>query len=159
MTDPICAVASDTRLETPEGPMTVAALAKTPASVFTKSADAKIRFAMLRDIRRIGEQQPVVRVRLASGLAFRVAPSQILFRRGEPCAARELRPGDELDLGFSFPPGYAFRADDGRELTATGGIAVAAVEEAGLADVYEFSVNGADRFLFSAGVFGKSIVR
>jgi len=157
MSEPICAVAADTKLETPEGPMTVAALARTPASVFTRTADGKIRFAMLREVRKLGEQQPVLRVRLASGLAFRVAASQLLFKRGAgPCAARDLRPGDELDLGFSYPPGYSYRGDDGSEIVATGGVAVAAVEEAGQADVYGFAVNGADCFLFSAGVLGRS---
>jgi hypothetical protein len=156
MGEPVCAVAADTKLETPEGPMTIGALARTPASVFTRMPDGKIRFAMLRDITKVAEQQPVVRVRLASGLAFRVARSQALVKPdGGEVAAGALRAGDELSLGFAFPAGYAYRPDGGGEATASGGVAVTAVEEAGAADVYTFRVNGSDRFLFSAGVLGR----
>ena len=46
MSEQSCAVAANTKLETPEGPITVATLARTPASVLTRTDDDQVRFAL-----------------------------------------------------------------------------------------------------------------
>jgi hypothetical protein len=152
-----CAVAADTKLETPEGPATIRALAGKPAPVLTRTDEGQVRFAALEDVRSLGEAQPVWRVRLETGYAFRVGGQQVLFRKGMAAvSASELRPGDELEPCFAYPEGYAYRTPDGGQETSRGSVRVTAVEEAGTAEVFTFRVPLAGRFFFSAGVLGKA---
>jgi hypothetical protein len=157
MNDEPCQVAADTKLETPEGPLTIATIARTPVSVLTRGADGKVRFAMVRGAEKLGEPRPVLRVTLADGHAFRIGAGQVLFKGGgQEVRAGELAAGDDLESVFVFPAGYVYRTDDGREATSSGGVRVASVEPAGEAEVYSFRVNFTGRFALSAGVLGKA---
>lgn len=157
VTGSVCAVAGDAKLETPEGPLTMASLAKLPAAVLTRTDAGEVRFAMIKGVRKLGEGQPVLRITLANGSSFRVGPSQVLYTRGMgEQAAKDLRPGDELEAFFSFPRGYLYRTDDGEEVESRGSIAVESVAPAGEASTYAFRVNRVGRFLFAAGVMGKA---
>jgi hypothetical protein len=156
-TDGVCAVAGDAKLETPEGPLTMSSLAKKAAAVLTRTDAREVRFAMIKDARKLGDAQPVLRITLANGSSFRVGPSQILYARGMvDVAAKNLRAGDELEAFFSYPEGYVYRTDDGEEATSRGSILVEAVAPAGEATTYAFRVNRVGRFLFAAGVMGKA---
>ena len=153
----VCVVASDTKLETPEGPLTVATVAKTPCSVLTRTDDGAVRFAMISSIQKVAEAQAVLRVRLDNGLSFRVGAQQVLFRKGmSEVPAGDLKPGDELEPVFTFPAGHIFRTTDGTPETARGALTVTHVEPAGESDLYSLSVPRTGRFLFSAGVLGKA---
>jgi hypothetical protein len=153
----VCCVASDTKLETPEGGLTMSALARTPAALLTRTDARAIRFAMIKDVTKVGEAQPVVRVRLSNGGALRVGAAQVLYKRGMVEApAGALQVGDELEAVFSFPDGYSYTSDDGQPLTSRASVVVTAVEPAGEADVFAFAVNRVGRFMFSAGVLGKA---
>lgn len=153
----VCVVASDTKLETPEGGLTMSSLASKPAALLTRTDARAIRFAMIKNVAKIGEAQAVLRIRLANGGALRVGASQVLYKRGMvEAAASELHVGDELDAVFSFPDGYAYTGDDGQPLTSRGSVAITAIEPAGEADVFAFEVNRVGRFMFSAGVLGKA---
>jgi hypothetical protein len=152
-----CAVAADTKLETPEGPLTMRTVAKTPCSVMTRTDEGKTRFHMTKDARVVGEAQPTLRITLENGLSFRVGENQILFREGmEEVRASDVQPRDQLMSAFAFPPGYVYRTDDGEERTSQGTVGVQSVEPAGAADVYGFRVNCTGRFVFSAGVLGRA---
>jgi hypothetical protein len=154
---PVCCVASDTKLETPEGGLTMSSLASKPAALLTRTDAREIRFAMIKNVVKIGAAQPVVRIRLSNGGALRVGPAQVLYKRGMiEAAASTLQAGDELDALFSFPDGYSYTSDDGQPLTSRASVIVTAVEPAGEADVFAFDVNRIGRFLFSAGVLGKA---
>lgn len=153
----VCVVASDTKLETPEGALTMSSLASKPAAVFTRTDTNEIRFAMLKNIAKVGEMQPVIRLRLSNGGTLRVGASQVLYGRGMvEVAAGDLKPGDELDAIFTFPAGYTYKSDDGEDLTSRATIVVTTIEPAGAADIFAFDVNRTGRFLFSAGVLGKA---
>jgi hypothetical protein len=150
-------VASDTKLETPEGGLTMSALASKPAALLTRTDTREVRFAMIKNVVKIGEAQPVLRVRLSNGGTLRVGAAQVLYRRGMiEAPAGALQVGDELDAVFSFPDGYAYTGDDGQALTSRASVVVTAVEPAGEADVFAFDVNRVGRFMFSAGVLGKA---
>jgi hypothetical protein len=152
-----CAVAAETKLETPEGPLTMRTVAKTPCSVFTRTDEGQVRFHMTKAARLLGEAQPVLRVTLENGLSLRVGPDQILVAGdGAEVRAADLHPGTELASIFAFPAGYTYRADDGRELTSRGTLTVQSVEPGGEADLFSFRVNRSGRFAFSAGVLGKA---
>lgn len=153
----VCCVASDTKLETPEGGLTMSSLATKPAALLTRTDAREVRFAMIKNVAKIGEAQPVVRVRLSNGGTLRVGAEQVLYKRGMvEAAAGALQVGDELDAVFAFPDGYTYTGDDGSPLTSRGSVVVTAVEPAGEADVFGFAVNRVGRFMFSAGVLGKA---
>ncbi len=152
-----CAVAADAKLETPEGPLTMRTVAKTPCSVLTRTENGEVRFHMTHDARPLGEPQAVLRITLAGGLSFRVGSEQMLLRPDRSEArASELRPGDELASVFTFPVGYAYRTDDGKEATSTGGVRIAEIRPDGEAELFSFRVNGTGTFAFSSGVLAKA---
>ena len=157
MREEACAIPTTTKLETPEGPLTIATIARSPVSVMTRTDDGEIRFAMTREARKIEAAQPVLRITLAGGRAFRVGSGQILLKKGmEEIRARDLQPGDQLETVFTFPEGYVYKTDDGEEVTSTGAIRVETVESEGEADAYSLRVHQIGRFAFSAGVLGKA---
>jgi hypothetical protein len=157
MTEPVCAVPLDTKLETPEGPLTAATVMKTPTSVMTRTNDGKVRFAMTGQAKKSEGGRPAIRITLANGRTLRVGGEQILFRRGMlEVRAREVKVGDELESVFVFPEGYEYRTDDGREVRSSGAVAVSAVDAAGEADVCSFRVHLTGRFVFGAGVLGRA---
>jgi hypothetical protein len=150
-------VPGDTKLETPEGALTMTALARTPAALLSRTDDRTVRFAMIKAVRKLAGAQPVLRLTLSNGSAVRVAPNQVLLGRGMiEVRAGELRPGDELEAVFAFPDGYAYTADGGEACTSRASVTVTAVEAAGEADLYAFAVNRTGRFAFAAGVFGRA---
>jgi hypothetical protein len=152
-----CVVAADTKLETPEGPLTMRTVAKTPCSVLTRTDHGQVRFHMTKGAEQIGAAEPVIRVRLANGLSLRVGSEQVFYADGmREVRAADLKPGDELVGIFAFPAGYAYRTDDGREEVSKGTVAVSGVAPDGEADVFTFRVNQTGRFAFSAGVLGKA---
>lgn len=152
-----CAVAVNTKLETPEGPLTMRTVAKTPCSVMTRTDDGRIRFHMTREARVLAESLPTLRITLENDLSLRVGEDQVLFKEGmEEVRAAEIRPGDQLVSAFAFPPGYVYRTDGGEERTSKGTVEVRSVEPAEASDVYSFRVNRTGRFVFSAGVLGKA---
>jgi hypothetical protein len=152
-----CAIAADTKLETPEGPITAKTVLKSPTAVMTRTDERVLHFAMTSGARLVGESLPVLRITLDSGLSLRVGPEQVLFALGmREVAAADLRPGDRLECVFSFPPGYAYKTDGGEERVSDGAVAVVAVEPAGAAEVRGLRVERTGRFVFSAGVLGKA---
>lgn len=154
---PPCAVAADTKLETPEGPLTVRTIARTPCSVLTRTETGQLRFHMTNHARSLGEPRPVLRISLDGGLSFRVGPGQALLRPdGGEVRAADLRPGDQLASVFVFPAGYVYRDDDGNEHTSTASVRVAAVAPDGEAELFTLRVNRTGLFAFSSGVLGKA---
>lgn len=153
----ICAVAHDTKLETPEGPLTVKTVGASPTSVMTPTDAGQVRFAMTTEVRRVAEAQPVLRITLENGRAFRVGAEQILLGQGmREVRAGELRAGDELASAFVFPAGYRYQTDAGEERTSQGSVRITAVEPGGEADLYSLKVPRTGRFVFSSGVLGKA---
>ena len=152
-----CAVAADTKLETPEGPLTIKTVGASPTSVMTRTDDGAVRFAMSTDVRKVADAQPVLRIALENGRALRVGLQQILLMPSlEEMRAEDLRVGDELLNAFAFPPGYEYRADDGRTCVSHGTLTVTAIEAGGEADLYSLKVPRTGRFVFGSGVIGKA---
>lgn len=152
-----CAVAADTKVETPEGALTIKGLAGKTIAVFTRDASGRVRFRKMLNIRKAAEQQPVLKITLENGQAFRVGAEQVLFKKGMVEArAAALKVGDTLQPAFTFPEGYEFRDDAGAACVSDAGLRVAKVEPAGAADVYTFAVNQTGCFFLSAGVLAKA---
>jgi len=157
MSEVHCAIASDTKLETPEGPASVKSLAAKTAPVFTVE-NGRVRFRMVRDAALIGEAAPVVAIRLDNGASFRVGSEQIVFRKGMVEArAADLQPGDALVPLFSYVEGYTYRHDaTGSDMVSDAAVHVVSVAPAGNADLYGFRVNVSGCFFVSAGVLCKA---
>ena len=157
MSEPVCAVAAETKLETPEGPLTTKTILATPTAVMTRTDDRTVRFAISKEAQKSDGPQPVLRLTLSNGNSFRIGPNQVLLKYDmQEVCARDLQPGDELESVFSFPEGYEYTTDDGEKMTSKPTVTVSAVEPGGEAELYSFRVNLTGRFLFSAGVLGKA---
>src|SRR5205814_2156907 len=130
------AVAADTKVETPEGALTIKGLAGKAVAVFTRDDNGRVRFRMMLDIRRSAEQQPVLKITLENGMSFRVGPEQVVFKKGMvETRAAALRVGDTLVPAFHYPEGYRFHEDgSGVERESTASLRVTAVEPGGTAD-------------------------
>lgn len=151
-------LAADAKVETPEGAMTAKGVAGKAIPVFARDESGRVRFRMVVNARKVAEAQPVLKISLENGGSFRVAPTQVLFRKGmEEVAASALQAGDELVAAFHYPEGYGYRDDASAEdrLSAEAW-RVVSVEPAGEADLYRFGVGKAGNFFFSAGVLGKA---
>jgi hypothetical protein len=158
MADPVCALAADTKVETPEGPLTIRSLAGKTVAVFTRDSNGRVRFRLMQDIRKTAEQHPVLKITLENDRSFRTAPHQILFQKGMLArAAQALRIGDTLEPAFHYPAGYRFRDDvHGDERQSTASLRVSGIEPDGTADLYTFGVDKTGCFFVTAGVLCKA---
>jgi hypothetical protein len=146
-------VAADTKVETPEGSMTIRICAGKAIPVLTRNEENAILFRMMLDVRKIAEGHPVLKVTLENGSAFRVAPEQVLYladRRTLP--ASRVQVGAALLPAFHYPAGYQYRTDAGAELVSDQTLRVAKVEPAGTAEIYALSVHETGCFFLAAGV-------
>jgi len=158
MADSACGLAADTKVETPEGAMTIRAAAGKAIAVFTRDTTGRVRFRLMQDVRKTAEQQLVLKITLETGAAFRVAPQQVLFKKGlVECRADALQVDDELEPTFMYPADYQFTDDTSRGVRrSTGSLRVKHIEPAGTADVYTLGVNQTGCFFLTAGVLCKA---
>jgi hypothetical protein len=154
MSTRVCGLAAETKVETPEGAMAIRTVAGKSIAVFSREPSGRVRFRMMQNARKVGEQQPVLKLTLRNGQSFRVAPEQVLFKKGlVECRADALQVGDALEPAFTYPEGYQFRSDpEGGEHTSDASLHVASIEAAGTADVYSLGVNQTGCFFLTAGV-------
>ena len=154
----VCGLAAETKVETPEGAMAIRTVAGKAIAVFSREPSGRVRFRMMQNVCKVGEQQPVVKLTLQNGQSFRVAPEQVLFKKGlVECRADALQVGDALQAAFTYPDGYQFRSDTaGGEEASDASLHVTGIEPAGNADIYSLSVNQTACFFLTAGVLCKA---
>src|SRR5438093_1717469 len=112
MSEGVCGLAAETKVETPEGALTIRSVAGKAIVVFTRDAAGRVRFRLMQNVRQVAAQQPVVKLTLETGHSFRVAPYQVVFKSGlAVCRADALAVGDLLAPAFHYPPGYHFTDD------------------------------------------------
>ena len=149
-----CVVAGSTKVDTPEGSVAVQKLVGKPTPVLTRTADGHHRFQMLQSVRKVEEQQPVLRVTLENGQAFLVGREQVLFSKEmEPVRAEAVQSGTLLMAAHQYREGYEyFDTVQGITRTALGGVAVASVIEDGTADLYAVQIAQTGTCFLAAGV-------
>jgi hypothetical protein len=154
----VCALAADTKVETPEGAMTIRSVAGKSIAVFTREPEGRVRFRMMQNVRKTAEQQPVLKLTLETGHSFRVAAEQVLYKKGMvECRADALRVGDGLEPAFHYPQSYRFKDDvGGSERESDARLRITRVEAGGNADIYTFAVQRTGCFFLSAGVLCKA---
>lgn len=151
-----CAVAGDTKLETPEGPLTVKTVGAAPTPVMVRNGDGLVRFAVARDVTLVATAQPVLRLTLDTGRALRVGADQLLLGPGGVARrAGDVQAGDALLAAFSFPAGYAYVTDSGDARVSDGCVRVTRVEDGGTADLYALRLDRPAHFVFSSGLIGE----
>lgn len=151
------AVAADTKVETPEGSMTIRGVAGQALAVLTRNEHGHHVFRLMKNVEKCSEAASVVKITLENGRSFRLGGEQILYKLGmQESRAADLKAGDVLEPAFSFPAGYVYKSDDGNQATSTGGIAIRSVEPGGTADLYRLAVNQTGTFFLSAGVLCKA---
>ncbi len=153
-----CAVAWDTRLESPDGPLSVKAYVGKAIPVFTRDPSGRIRFRMVVNARKVADAQPVLRIDLENGQSFRVGADQIVYDKDmSERRAGDLRVDDELMPAFHYLEGYEYRDDpSGERVRSRGTLRVTAIEPDGTADLYSLGVRRSDSFVVSAGVLCKA---
>lgn len=152
-----CALAADTKLETPQGPMTAKTVAAAPTPVMVRDADGINRFAMSHAGQLVAAAQPVVRLTFETGRVLRIGPDQLLLGpAAEPRRAGDVRPGDALLAAFTFPAGYAYVTDAGEAVVSDGCVRVTRVEDGGTADLYTVRLERPARLVLSSGVIGEA---
>ncbi|MFQ5665877.1 MAG: hypothetical protein ACE5I7_05530 [Candidatus Binatia bacterium] len=158
MRDAVCGLAAETKVETPEGAMAIRTVVGKAIAVFTREEGGRTRFRMMRNVRKVAEQQPVLTITLESGQSFRVAPEQVLFKKGMvECRADALRAGDHLEPSFAYPEGYRFTDEvDGGERQSTASLRVVNIKAGGSADIYTLGVNRTGCFFLTVGVLCKA---
>ena len=154
----VCGLAADTKVETPEGATVIRTVVGKAIAVFTREPGGRVRFRMMKNVRKIADQQPVLKVTLETGQGFRVAPDQVLFKKGMiECRADALQVGDALEPAFTYPDGYQFKDDrDGHDRASGASLRVSRIEPAGPADIYSLAVNQTGCFFVTAGVLCKA---
>ncbi len=154
----VCALASDTKVETPEGAMTVKGVAGKAMSVFTREENGRVRFRAMINARQVAEAQPVLKVTLEAGASFRVGADQVLFKRGMvEVRAADLQVGDDLEAAHHYPEGYEYDDQKKNEKrVSTHAWRVGKVEPAGQADIYSMAVNKTGTFFLAAGILCKA---
>ena len=154
----LCALAADTKVETPEGAMTVKGVAGKAMSVFTRDATGRTRFRQMINARQVGEAQPMLKVTLETGATFRVGPDQIVYKKGmAEVRAAELHVGDDLEAAHHYPDGYDYHdLNTGERRISTHAWRVTKIEPAGQADVFSMAVNKTGNFFLAAGVLCKA---
>lgn len=158
MSETDCALAADAKVETPEGPMAIRAVAGKAIAVFTRDPNGRVRFRMMQNVRKILEQQPVLKLTFENGRTVRVGPTQVLFKNGMvACRAAALSVGDDLECAFHFPAGYEFTDDRTHTRRVSSRcLRLTAIEPGGTADLYALSVHQSQCFMVTAGVLCKA---
>jgi hypothetical protein len=158
MSTSVCGLAAETKVETPEGAMAIRTVAGKSIAVFSREPTGRVRFRMMQNVRKVGEQQPVLKLTLHNGQSFRVAPEQVLFKKGlVECRADALQVGDALEPAFTYPDGYQFRSDgESGGRTSDASWRVTSIEAAGNADIYSLGVNQTGCFFLTAGILCKA---
>jgi hypothetical protein len=149
-------ISGDSLIETVDGPLAIAALVGKPMPVLTRLLNGQVGFRLMTKIACTTTGIGVVRVTFDNGRSVVVDRSHIFFgpdKVERPVGA--IAAGEVLDSSFHFPSGYVFRRTDGATETSAGGVRVAAIEDAGTADVFGGIVNETHCYFLTAGVLCK----
>ncbi len=100
-------LAADSLVETIDGPVEIVKLVGKVMPVLTRFSDGKFGFRMMTQIRELEPEADLLRLTNADGQVLRVGADHVFIRAGgQEARAGELAEGDELDCGWSYPPGY-----------------------------------------------------
>ncbi len=140
-------------IETVDGPVAIGGLVGKSITVMTRLPNARIGFRLFTKIAVGATAVPVLKVVFDNGQSVTVDEGHVFYARdGSERLASSLAPGELLDSSAHYPEGYVFRRMDGSTQVSAGAVAVAAIEPAGVADVFGGVVNETGSYFVTAGV-------
>jgi hypothetical protein len=150
-------LASDALIETIDGPVEVDKLAGKAMPVLTRFPDGSLGFRMMREIRLVEPNGAMVELENGDGQTVRVGVAHVFVRSdGREVPAGDLAPGDRLEAGWSYPPGYEL--PDEQEYAAgvrghpwKAAVMIVSVRPAGAGPLYGGSVNQTKGFFLTFG--------
>lgn len=143
----------DSLIETVDGPVAIGGLVGKSITVMTRLPNGRLGFRLFQKIAVAATAVPVLRVTFDNGQSVGVDHGHVFYGRdGGERPVSSLGPGDLLDSSAYYPEGYVFRRKDGTTQVSAGAVAVAAVEPAGVADVFGGIVNETGSYFLTAGV-------
>jgi hypothetical protein len=149
-------LSGDSEIETVDGPVAIAQLVGKSMPVFTRVAGS-LGFRLMTKIALTATGVPVVRVELDNGRSLVVDRGHVFYGVGMvERPVEQLAVGELLETLYHFPAGYEFRCQDGSTAVSAGSLRVAAVTDAGTADVFTGLVNETQSFFATAGVLCKA---
>ena len=144
-------------IETVGGPVAIGGLVGKSITVMTRLPNRQVGFRLFSKIAITAIGVPVLRVVFDNGQSVVVDHGHVFYARDAvERPVTELQRGEPLDSSFHFPAGYVFRSMDGSTHISAGAVTVAAVEPAGVADVFGGIVNETGRYFVTAGVLCKA---
>jgi hypothetical protein len=149
-------VSGDSLIETVDGPVPIATLIGKSMPVVTRLPNGAVGFRLMTKIAMTAAAVPVTRVTLDNGQAVVVDRGHVFFGKGMiERPVETLVVGEPLETSWHFPEGYVYRRSDGTEVVSVGAFRVAALEDAGIADVFGGTVNETHCYFTTAGVLCK----
>jgi len=155
-------LAADALVETIDGPVEIVKLVGKIMPVLTRFRDGSLGFRMMREIREVAPDAELVELVNADGQRVRVGLDHVLVRDdGSEVRAGEVRPGERLEPGWTYPAGY--QVPDGAEYAPAvrgrqfeGPVVVAAVVPVERGPVFGFTVNETKRYFLTFGALSRA---
>jgi hypothetical protein len=155
-------LAADALVETIDGPVEIVKLVGKVMPVLTRFRDGTLGFRMMREIREIAPDAELLELVGSDGQRVRVGADHVLVREdGSEVRAGEVRPGERLDPGWTYPSGYPVPdapeyAPDMRGRSFERSVLVRAVAPAGRGAVFGFTVNETKRYFLTFGALSRA---
>lgn len=150
-------LAADALVETIDGPVEIVKLAGKVMPVLTRFPGGELGFRMMTQIRELAAEAELIRLVNADGQSVRVGGDHVfVLADGTEVPAGRLRPGDRLESGWSYPPGYVL-PDAGEYAAEVRGkpwqspVEIRAVEPAGAGPLYGASVRETKSYFLTFG--------
>lgn len=150
-------MAAEALVETIDGPVRIVELVGKFIPVLTRFPGGDLGFRMLREVREIEGQAPLLELTNLDGQMVSVGLDHVFVRSdGSDVRAGDLRPGDRLEPGWSYPPGYGIPEAAEYDQAVRGqawesAVVVAAVRSLGEGALYGFTVNETKSYFLTFG--------
>jgi hypothetical protein len=157
-------LAGDALVETIDGPVPVIKLVGKVIPVLTRFRDGALGFRMMREIRELVAEAPLLEIENADGQRVCVGVDHVFVRAGGgDVRAGAIVPGDRLDAGWTYPAGYEIpdAAEYQQELrgrTWDATVRVRALREVGRGPLYACSVGETKSYYLTFGARSRAQV-
>ena len=151
-------------VETIDGPVEIIRLVGKSIPVLTRLPNGALGFRMMREVREVESAGPLLEVTNDDGQTVRVGRDHVFVRRdGTDVKAANLVVGDRLDVGWSYPEGYAPPDTPEYSPVARGlpwqrSVCISRVEEVDPAPLFGCTVNETRSFFLTFGARSRAQV-
>jgi hypothetical protein len=150
-------LSAEALVETIDGPVPIVELVGKVMPVLTRFQDGRLGFRMMREIRELEPESPLLRIRNRDGQVVVVGEEHVFLRLdGANIKASELKVGDILESSWDYPDGYSIPAaaeyaTELRDRPYTRGVYISGLEHAEKGRVFGFAVNETGQYFLTFG--------